>query len=95
MLSTLRRSTHLRSLPSDGLNWSTVSAATTTGIFCRQQGRVIAHWRFLVPSLADYEAYRGHFGVHAELIEADRIRDESGCVLRYDRTFMRPLLKNE
>ena len=30
----------------------------------------------------------------AELIqsEADRIRDESGCVLRYERSFMRPLL---
>jgi hypothetical protein len=25
-------------------------------------------------------------------IAADRIRDESGCVLRYERTFMRPLL---
>jgi hypothetical protein len=25
-------------------------------------------------------------------VEADRIRDESGCVLRYERTFMRPLL---
>lgn len=27
-----------------------------------------------------------------EFIEADRIRDASGCVVRYDRTFMRPLL---
>ena len=28
----------------------------------------------------------------AARVEADRIRDESGCVLRYERTFMRPLL---
>jgi hypothetical protein len=25
-------------------------------------------------------------------VAADRIRDESGCILRYERTFMRPLL---
>jgi hypothetical protein len=38
------------------------------------------------------EQYRQLFGVDAEFIAADRIRDESGCVLRYERTFMRPLL---
>ena len=32
-----------------------------------------------------------HGGTH-HFVEADRIPDESGCVLRYDRTFMRPLL---
>jgi hypothetical protein len=32
------------------------------------------------------------FGVDPDFIAADRIRDESGCVIRYDRTFMRPLL---
>ena len=42
--------------------------------------------------LASYERYRANFGSDPEFIEADRIRDESGCVLRYDRTFMRPLL---
>ena len=47
---------------------------------------------FSFPSLADYEVYRGLFGVDPEFIAADRIRDESGCVLRYERTFMRPLL---
>ena len=44
------------------------------------------------PSLADYERYRQRFGVDPEFIEADRIRDESGCVRRYERTFLRPLL---
>jgi hypothetical protein len=47
---------------------------------------------FSFPSLAAYEEYRTLFGVDPDFIEADRIRDESGCVLRYDRTFMRPLL---
>ena len=47
---------------------------------------------FSFRSLADYERYRTLFGVHPEFIAADQIRDESGCVLRYERTFMRPLL---
>lgn len=47
---------------------------------------------FSFPSLADYEQYRARFGVDPQFIAADRIRDESGCVLRYERTFMRPLL---
>jgi hypothetical protein len=47
---------------------------------------------FSFPSLTAYEQYRTLFGVHPDFIAADRIRDESGCVLRYQRTFMRPLL---
>ena len=47
---------------------------------------------FSFPSLAAYEDYRALFGTDPDFIEADRIRDESGCVLRYERTFMRPLL---
>lgn len=50
---------------------------------------------FSFPSLADYEVYRTRFGVDPEFIAADRIRDESGCVLRYERTFMRPLLPSD
>ncbi|MDB5430507.1 MAG: family containing protein [Caulobacter sp.] len=47
---------------------------------------------FSFPSLAAYEQYRTLFGQDPDFIEADRIRDESSCVLRYDRSFMRPLL---
>jgi hypothetical protein len=47
---------------------------------------------FSFPSLAAYEQYRTLFGTDPEFVAADRIRDESGCVLRYQRTFMRPLL---
>ena len=47
---------------------------------------------FLFPSLAAYETYRSRFGVDPEFVAADEIRDYSGCVLRYERTFMRPVL---
>ncbi|MDN5725648.1 MAG: NIPSNAP family protein [Propionibacteriales bacterium] len=49
---------------------------------------------FTFDSLASYEKYRQLFGVDPEFIAADRIRDESGCVIRYERSFMRPLLPN-
>jgi hypothetical protein len=45
---------------------------------------------FSFPSLAAYEDYRALFGVDPEFVAADRIRDESGCVLRHERTFLRP-----
>ena len=66
------------------------------GYFLPSEGasdRALALFSF--PSLADYEKYRSHFGVNAEFIAADRIRDESGCVLRYERSFMRPLLEGD
>lgn len=47
---------------------------------------------FSFNSLADYEQYRQLFGIDPEFIAADEIRDTSGCVVRYERTFMRPLL---
>jgi hypothetical protein len=49
---------------------------------------------FSFPSLAQYETYRAAFGVDPEFVAADRIRDESGCVLRWERTFMRPVLES-
>lgn len=65
------------------------------GYFLPSEGssdRALAVFDF--PSFAEYEKYRARFGVDPEFAAADRIRDESGCVLRYDRTFMRPLLEN-
>jgi hypothetical protein len=44
------------------------------------------------PAWPTTKRYRARFGVDPEFVDADRIRDDSGCVLRYDRTFMRPLL---
>lgn len=66
---------------------------THHGYFLPSEGASdIAYALFSFPSLADYERYRERFGIDPEFIEADRIRDESGCVRRYERTFMRPLL---
>jgi hypothetical protein len=48
---------------------------------------------FAFPSLAEYERYRALFGVDLEFIAADRIRDESHCVLRYESSFMRPVFE--
>lgn len=48
---------------------------------------------FSFESLAAYEQYRTLFGTDPDFMEADRIRDDSGCVLRYTRTFMRPVLE--
>jgi hypothetical protein len=66
---------------------------THHGYFLPAEGasdRALALFSF--PSLADYERYRALFGVDPRFVAADRIRDESGCVLRYERTFMRPVL---
>ncbi|WP_405432929.1 NIPSNAP family protein [Micromonospora sp. NBC_00617] len=50
---------------------------------------------FSFESLAAYERYRARFGQDPEFVAADAIRDESGCVVRYERTFMRPLLPGD
>jgi hypothetical protein len=63
------------------------------GYFLPSEGasdRALALFSF--PSLSEYERYRSRFGHDEEFIAADRIRDESGCVIRYQRSFMRPLL---
>lgn len=69
---------------------------THHGYFLPSEGasdRALALFSF--PSLADYERYRDLFGVDPDFVAADRIRDESGCVLRYERSFMRPVLEGE
>lgn len=66
---------------------------THHGYFLPSEGasdRALALFSF--PSFADYESFRALFGVDPEFVAADKIRDESGCVLRYERSFMRPLL---
>ncbi|MBW8816208.1 MAG: NIPSNAP family protein [Caulobacterales bacterium] len=66
------------------------------GYFLPSEGandRALALFSF--ESLAAYERYRARFGVDPEFAAADRIRDESGCVVRYERTFMRPVLPTD
>ena len=63
------------------------------GYFLPSEGasdRALALFSF--PSLAEYEDYRALFGLDPAFIAADKIRDESQCVLRYERSFMRPVL---
>ena len=65
---------------------------THHGSFLPSEGASdIAYALFSFPSLADYERYRMRFGVDPEFVEADQIREQSGCVRRYERTFLRPL----
>jgi hypothetical protein len=66
---------------------------THHGYFLPSEGASdIAYALFSFPSFADYERYRARFGEDPDFVEADRIRDESGCVRRYERSFLRPLL---
>lgn len=66
---------------------------THHGYFLPAEGASdIAYAVFSFPSLSAYEAYRARFGTDPDFIDADRIRDESGCVRRYERTFLRPLM---
>jgi hypothetical protein len=63
------------------------------GYFLPSEGASdVAYALFSFESLAAYEQYRARFGVDPEFVAADRIREESGCVRRYERTFLRPLL---
>jgi hypothetical protein len=66
---------------------------THHGYFLPSEGASdIAHALFSFPSLADYERHRGRFGVDPDFIDADQIRDDTGCVRRFERSFLRPLL---
>jgi hypothetical protein len=51
---------------------------------------ITCHVRYEIDP-SQIEAFE-RFGVDPEFVEADRIRDESGCVRRYERTFLRPPL---
>lgn len=69
------------------------SGGTHHGYFLPAEGASdVAYALFSFPSLADYERYRERFGRDPDFIEADRIRDETRCVVRYGRSFMRPVL---
>jgi hypothetical protein len=68
---------------------------THHGYFLPSEGASdIAYALFSFPSLAEYERYRALFGVDPDFIAADRIRDDTGCVKRFERTFLRPLWPN-
>jgi hypothetical protein len=62
------------------------------GYFLPHEGASnIAFALFSFESLARYEEYRSHFDTDPEFVAANRIRDGSGCIRSYERTFLRPL----
>ena len=66
------------------------------GYFLPAEGasdRAVALFSF--QSLAAYEKYRSLFDSDPEFAAADRIRDESDCVMRYERSFLRPVFEGE
>jgi hypothetical protein len=68
------------------------SGGTHHGYFLPLEGASdVAVALFSFPRLADYERYRAQFDEDPEFVEANRIRDETRCVRRYEKRFMRPL----
>jgi len=66
------------------------------GYFLPSEGASdVAYALFTFPSFAAYEQYRLGFGTDPDFLAADRIRKDSGCVLRYDRSFLRPVLDGD
>ena len=63
------------------------------GYFLPSEGASdVAYALFTFPSLAEYERFRERFGKDPAFVAGGRIREESGCVRRYERTFLRPVL---
>lgn len=50
---------------------------------------------FSFPSLADYERYRNASFADEDCRAAFRYADETGCIRRYERSFMRPVLDGD
>jgi NIPSNAP len=72
------------------------SGGTHHGYFLPAEGasdEAIALFTF--PSLAEYERYRARFDSDPDFLEANRIRDETRFVVRYERTFLRPVFEGD
>lgn len=62
------------------------------GYFLPHEGaNDIALALFSFPSLAAYEVYRGAIAADAECQAAFAYAEETRCILRYERSFMRPM----
>ena len=65
---------------------------THLGYFLPSEGASnIALATFLFDSLASYEAYRTASFADQECAEAFAFAEETGCIVRYERSFFRPL----
>ncbi|MGI9306339.1 MAG: NIPSNAP family protein [Gammaproteobacteria bacterium] len=54
----------------------------------------IAYCHFSFDSLADYEAYRARMWDDQECLDAYEVAKSNKCILRYDRSFTRPIMPN-
>ena len=67
---------------------------THHGYFLPHEGpNDLAFAAFSFPSLADYETYRTESMSDVDCQTAYSFALETGCILRYDRYFMRPVLE--
>lgn len=65
---------------------------THHGYFLPHEGaNDIALALFSFPSLADYEIYRSRMATDAECQAAFAYAEETRCLIRYERSFMRPV----
>ncbi|MBU2865921.1 NIPSNAP family protein [Pacificibacter marinus] len=54
-----------------------------------------AYCHFSFPSLADYEDYRNRMAVDEECNAAYAYAERTRCIIRYDRSFTRPVLDGQ
>lgn len=67
---------------------------THHGYFLPHEGPSdLAFAAFSFPSLADYETYRGKAMQDEDCKEAFAYAKKTGCIIRYDRYFLRPVLE--
>ena len=63
------------------------------GYFLPSEGaNNIAYALFTFPSLAEYEIYRLASLSDAQCVAAFKVAKETGCIVQYERTFLRPIL---
>ncbi len=67
---------------------------THHGYFLPHEGASdLAFAAFSFPSLAEYERYRHEIRTDPDCIRAFEYAVETGCIKRYDRYFLRPVLE--
>lgn len=88
--------TKLADFEAYGAVWITLvnrMGGTHHGYFLPHEGASdLAYALFSFPSLAAYESYRAEMAKDADCQQAYEYAAKSGCIIRYDRFFQRPVL---
>jgi hypothetical protein len=64
------------------------------GYFMPSEGaNNVAYALFSFESFAKYEEYRKAMATDSECIEANKLAEETRCIVSYERTFLRPVLE--